>query len=131
MTRVYIDACVQVHMRGGELLRYTGVQHSKTLVTPLESRVVIKASREMMMHNKASNIVSNAAEQMKLEVVLANSAVVVHLDTSDKLLISLIQIQRCDTSDDPSPVVAIDVEFDANRNTGGDRRPILRLIGLC
>ena len=30
MTRVYTNACVQVHMRGGKLFRTMGVEHSET-----------------------------------------------------------------------------------------------------
>ena len=44
MTRVYTNACVQVHMRGRKLLRTTEVEHSKTYVTPVERGVAIKAS---------------------------------------------------------------------------------------
>ena len=61
MTSVYANTCVQVHMRGGKLLRNTGVQHSKTLVTSLERRIAIKACWEKMMHIKASNSVVNVA----------------------------------------------------------------------
>ena len=44
VSTVYADPRVQVHMRGGELLRHMGVQRSETLVTPLEREVTIKAS---------------------------------------------------------------------------------------
>ena len=44
MTTVYADPRVQVHMRGGELLRNVDMQRSETLVTPLERGVTIKAS---------------------------------------------------------------------------------------
>jgi hypothetical protein len=83
------------------------------------------------MHTKASNSVINAAKQMKLEVVLAKGAAIVHPVTAHELLSHLIQIHRCNASDNPLQVVAIDMEFNVNRITGGNRRPILRLIGLC
>ena len=35
-TMVYVDALVQVHMRGGEMLRNGGVKCSETSVIPLE-----------------------------------------------------------------------------------------------
>ena len=61
-TRVYPNACVQVHMRSGELLKNMGVQYSKILVTPVERGIIIEASWKKMMHTKASNRVINGAE---------------------------------------------------------------------
>ena len=83
------------------------------------------------MHIKASNSFINMTEQMKLEVVLAEGADKFQPDTADELFIHLMQVHRCSASGDPLQVVAIDTGFNANRNTGGDRQPILRLIGLC
>ena len=62
---------------------------------------------------------------------MAEGAEKFHLDTADEVLIHLMQVHRYNTSDNLLQVVAIDTEFDGNHNTGGDRRPILRLIGLC
>ena len=68
---------------------------------------------------------------MKLELVLDKVAEIFHPDTTDKLLIHLLQICSCNASDNLLQAVAINTEFDANQNTGGDIQPILRLINLC
>ena len=62
MTMIYAEACVQVYMRGGELLGNAGVQHSEALVTQVERGVATKASWEKIMHTKTSNSVINATE---------------------------------------------------------------------
>ena len=60
--------------------------------------VAIKSSWKKVMHTKASNRVNNAAEQMKVAVVMAEGAEIVHPDTADKLLSHLLQIRRCNAS---------------------------------
>ena len=62
---------------------------------------------------------------------MAEGAEKFHLDTAEELLIHLMQVHRCNASDNPLQVVAIDTEFDANHNARGDRRHILCLISLC
>ena len=83
------------------------------------------------MHTNTSNSIINANEQMKLDAVLVEGADTFHPDTAKELLFHRRQVHRYTASTNPLQVVAIDTEFDANHDSRGDIRPILRLICVC
>ena len=99
---IYTNSCFQVHMMGRELLGNVGMKYSETLITLLERGVTTTTNWEKTTHTNASHSIINTTAQMKLELVLTKGADKFHPDTTEKLLIHLMQVHRCNASDNPS-----------------------------
>ena len=73
------------------------------------------------MHTAASDCILSATGRLTLDDTRAEGVRVSHLE----------QIRQCNASGVALHVVGVDTQFDASDQNGTNRRPVLRLIGVC